>query len=531
MTSTVIDWNKDLPPEPEEEYQALVRALKRTRGFNLLFVQCSPAEGEQVISRAKADITEKTIEVLRLEKGVYKFYDIIEALPNRDDINILFVKGLEYSLFEYEEEKRELGWESKDIYSYSWRGVPLVLINLNQQRERFRDNFNICFVFIMRPFAIDYLLQRAPDFFDWRSGLFKVSAETDIILGAELEYLGSLSYQERQAELREIKRRLEDNRQMANQRAELLYQQGLLLVSDKRYEDAIVSFDESLKIQDDSYKSWYYKGLSLNNVGRYEDALASFDKALELEKNDHQVWIERGYALLSSEQYKEALASCDEAIKLKPDFPKAWYYRGEILFWLSRFQEAIASCDRAIKFQSDYYQAWDTRSRAMQWSNRPDYKKELISGCEKIIELFQLSKHNDLRLMGNSLSCLGNYEEAIIVYKKALEFEPDNYWIWNGQALALTCLGRYEDAISSYDKALEIKPDNYHIWYNRGLTLQELGRYNEAIISYYKGLRSVRNIGIFLRQVKVDQRNVYRAMIDLLQMILLDLLKKIGFRR
>ena len=503
MKADVIDWDQDLPPEPEEEYQALVRSLRRKKGFGLLFVECSPAEGERVIERVKGDITNKNIEVLRLTEGVYKFYDIIENLPNRDDINILFVKGLEYSLFEYEDEKRELGWENKDIYSYSWRSVPLLLINLNQQRERFRDNFNTCFVFIMRPFAIDYLLQRAPDFFDWRSGLFKVSAETDIISGRDLEDLRSLSYQERQAELLEIKKRLEDNRQTANQKADLFYQQGLLLVSGDQYEEAIVSFDESLKVKDDSYKSWHYKGVALNNVGRYEEALASFDKALEFEKNDHQVWTKRGHALDSLESYKEALASYDEAIKLKPDFPQAWYYRGLALRSLGRFQEAIESYDKAIELKPDYYEAWGSRSFALYWSGHDAYNdKKLIYSAEKALDIFKLGNHDNWRYQGLIISLLGRHEDAITCFDKVLKLQPDDYWAWNNRGIALLALGRYEEAIASYNKALEIKSHCY-IWGNRGLALLALGRYIEAIVSFYKALLAIDNLGVFLRAVKL----------------------------
>jgi hypothetical protein len=109
-----------------------------------------------------------------MDKSVYNFYNIIEDLAKRDEINILFVKGLEYSLYEYEQEKREIGGKSEDIYSYIGRGVPPVLINSNQQRERFRDNFKICFGFILPRFAVDYWIQRVPDFFDWRASLFKL---------------------------------------------------------------------------------------------------------------------------------------------------------------------------------------------------------------------------------------------------------------------------------------------------------------------------------------------------------------------
>ncbi len=149
MALELTDWDKDLPSERDEEYQALVRTLNFTEGFGLLFVRCSPAEGEQLITKIKKDITSKKTEVIRLEQAVTNLYEIIDNLVNKEEINILFITGLEHSFYQYEECKSLTGWNSRDIYSYSWKSVPPVLINLNQQRERFKENFNICFVFLL----------------------------------------------------------------------------------------------------------------------------------------------------------------------------------------------------------------------------------------------------------------------------------------------------------------------------------------------------------------------------------------------
>ncbi|NQE36826.1 tetratricopeptide repeat protein [Microcoleus asticus] len=326
MKPEAIDWDEDLPPaEPEEEYLTLVRTLKRTDGFNLLFVECSPAEGERWITRVKTDIPQQNIEVLRLKESVYDFYNLIEELPNRDRINVLFVQGLEYSLYEYEQEKKELGWESKDIYSYSWRGVPPVLINLNQQRERFRDNFKICFVFLLPKFAINYFIQRAPDFFDWRSSLFKLSMEKKLLQlesrqacserGKREDYL-ALTPHERKWELVRIQALIDEDGQIPEQKAELFLEQGLLHDSAEQYAKAIASFDKAFE--------------------QYAKAIASFDKALEIKPDDPEAWKNRGMALEDLGRGEEAIASYDKALEFKPDFHVAWYNRRYALGNLGR---------------------------------------------------------------------------------------------------------------------------------------------------------------------------------------------------
>jgi hypothetical protein len=172
MNKNLTEWDKDLPADPEEEYQALVRCLTWRKRFGLVFIRCSPRESELLISRVRQDIYEKRIEVLLLDKSIDNLFNIIENLPNREQINILFVKGIEESFIEY----IKPGYGGQGDY-YKLDTVPPILNHLNLQRERFRDNFNICLVFIVRLFGLKYFIHRAPDFFDWRAGVFEFGKE------------------------------------------------------------------------------------------------------------------------------------------------------------------------------------------------------------------------------------------------------------------------------------------------------------------------------------------------------------------
>jgi superkiller protein 3 len=234
-----------------------------------------------------------------MDKSVYNFYNIIEDLAKRDEINILFVKGLEYSLYEYEQEKREIGRKSEDIYSYIWRGVPPVLINSNQQRERFRDNFKICFGFILPRFAVDYLIQRVPDFFDWRASLFKLLTYKES-LQAKSKQAGSerwnredyiaLTSEEQKWELVRVQALIAQDGQTSEQKAELFYEKALLHDYAEEYAKAIASYNKALELKPYQDKAWYNRGMALRNLGKLEEAIASYDKALEIKPDYHVAW-------------------------------------------------------------------------------------------------------------------------------------------------------------------------------------------------------------------------------------------------
>ncbi|MEH2395083.1 MAG: tetratricopeptide repeat protein [Nostoc sp.] len=332
MKLELTDWDKDLPTEPNEEYQALVRTLNFTEGFGLLFARCSPAEGEQLIGKVKEEITNKKIEVLRLKQAVTNLYEIIDKLDNKKQIDILFITGLEHSFYEYEESKALAGWNSRDIYSYSWKSVPPVLINLNQQRERFRDSFNICFVFFLPLFAIKYFIQRAPDFFDWRSGLFDfpIDAETlkqessRILQDGDYEKYLTLTPEERTQEILAIQELIAADYQRTSSQAELLIKLGDLQLAGQDYKEAITSYDQALKFQPDLHEAWYNRGNALSNLGRTEEAIASYDQALKIKPDYPSPFYNKACYYALKGNIEQALENLQQAINLSPDECREW---------------------------------------------------------------------------------------------------------------------------------------------------------------------------------------------------------------
>jgi tetratricopeptide (TPR) repeat protein len=412
MSQAQADLIQDLPADSGAEYHALVRALKRRRGFGLLFVRCSPAEGKRLIARVRQDLPQKTIDVLSLDKPIDNLYEIIDSLPNKDQLNILFITGIEKSLVDYI--KPGIGGQG-DYYKLDT--IPRILGHLNLQRECFRDNFNICFVFLLPKFALKYFIRRAPDFFDWRSGVLEFAASPEsvqqesslIVLEGDYEKYLSLTSQQRNQKIFEIQELLAEDHLTLERKAKLLLEQGNLFLASNEYEEAI----------------------------------ASYDQAINITPNDAYAWWSRGNALLDLGQYAEAVTSYDRTLEIKPDYHEAWYNRGIALSQLGDYEEAIASYDRALAIKPDKYQTWNSR--------------------------------------GIALRQLGRYEESIDSYDHALDIKPVDYEAWYNRGCVLCRLGHYEEAIASWSQALAIKPDYPSAFYNTACLYALLGNANLAI--------------------------------------------------
>ncbi|MFK5970308.1 MAG: tetratricopeptide repeat protein, partial [Candidatus Marithrix sp.] len=304
----------------EKDYASLLRSLQMADGFSLLFVECSPAQAKRVVKKIKKQLKDKKIKLLYLPTAIHDLYTQVAALPKLQELDILFIEGLEKSFEEYIKE----GYGGEGDY-YVDDVVPRVLGNLNLQRERWRDEFtHLQIVFILPKYAMRFFMLRGNDFFDWRSGLFQFAMDRDLLVVAQsqihtdsFEKYEKLTPKQRTAKLLKIQILLEE-KQQTNQ-AELFVEQGLLYYTDAKYEQTLASFDKAVEIKSDYHQVWHGRGNVLDDLGRYEQALASYDKALKIKPDDHEAWTNRGNVLNDLGRYEQALASYDKALKIKPD--------------------------------------------------------------------------------------------------------------------------------------------------------------------------------------------------------------------
>jgi tetratricopeptide (TPR) repeat protein len=98
--------------------------------------------------------------------------------------------------------------------------------------------------------------------------------------------------------------------------------------------------------------------------------------------------------------------------------------------------------------------------------------QENLSNREKLVE------------EGGKLFENGDYKEALSVYNKVLNREPNNVDALNGKGITLLMLKEYGRALKTFDKILRIDPDCYRGLYNKGLIFYELRKYEKAIETF-----------------------------------------------
>ena len=105
------------------------------------------------------------------------------------------------------------------------------------------------------------------------------------------------------------------------------------------------------------------------------------------------------------------------------------------------------------------------------------------------IEDLSINKLSDVIKNARKLDDLGQYEEALSWYEKALEISPNDVVALYNKGGILASIGKHVEAITCYDKVIDINPTEVGAIYNKALALVNVGKYEDAIFFFDKVLQ------------------------------------------
>lgn len=96
--------------------------------------------------------------------------------------------------------------------------------------------------------------------------------------------------------------------------------------------------------------------------------------------------------------------------------------------------------------------------------------------------------HAGWRALGQTLANLGDYDDAIRAFERAVRLDSKNPDIWVDLGAAYLRTDELSRGKSALRRALDLEPFHALAYYNLGLALQEDGRYEDALESFEKAL-------------------------------------------
>jgi tetratricopeptide (TPR) repeat protein len=153
-----------------------------------------------------------------------------------------------------------------------------------------------------------------------------------------------------------------------------------------KVDEAIVHYQEVLRIKPRFAKAHYDLGYTLCQKGGMDEGIAQFQQALQIDPGYAEAHNNLGNALLEKGRVDEAISQYQEALQINPASAEARNNLGNVLLQKGRVDEAITQYQRALQISPGFATA-----------------------------------HNNL---GNALLQKGRVDEAITQYQEALRLNP-----------------------------------------------------------------------------------------------------------
>ena len=233
------------------------------------------------------------------------------------------------------------------------------------------------------------------------------------------------------------------------------FRRGTLLSKQKKYSEALTTFEQAIALAPQDSYPWNGKGSVLAELGQYPEALAAYEQAIALAPLDAPPWYGKGNVLKNLGQYLEALAAYEQAIALDPQGALSWNGKGNVLANLGRYSEALAAFDQVITLDPQFAHPWHGK--------------------------------------GESLRSLGQYFDALAAYEQAIVLDPQDALPWNGKGNALANLGQHPEALAAYDQSIAFDSQFAHPWQGKGVIFQRTQNLTAAHTCYLRCFALDRN--------------------------------------
>ena len=219
--------------------------------------------------------------------------------------------------------------------------------------------------------------------------------------------------------------------------------QGLMLLKEKRFTDAIEAFSNAIDADVDASEPYNNRGVCRFFTGDLKGAISDYTQALELNPDYAEAYKNRGGARFYNKDYERSIQDYTRALEIAPEDAETYYHRGIAEFHRGAYKKSLADHTHALRLQPD-----------------------LAAAANQIAWTLATCPMDDIR----------NGPRAVEMAQQALALSPEIIYL-DTLAAAYAEAGRFQDAVSVQQKVIawlkrndrteEIKEGNYRLFVYR----------------------------------------------------------------
>ncbi len=252
----------------------------------------------------------------------------------------------------------------------------------------------------------------------------------------------------------------------------------------KRPRESLAAYDRAAEIAPTNVEAWLGKAQCCTELDDLSAAITAYDRAIELEPRRPGVHALRGTALMKVYRVPDAIKSFRRGIEIEPDSAMLRYQLGTLLQLGAYFDEVFTKSTAQFQAEVDVLQRLDL-------SHSPAARKQLEEAVDVYRQALEINPGMafvDLQ-MGQCLLKLNRNEEAEAAFKQAVAKDPRDYQSLLG--LAASCYGqqRFADAAASMRPVLKLYPNEAQAHALLGFCLEKDRKLEEALASFRQAVK------------------------------------------
>lgn len=272
---------------------------------------------------------------------------------------------------------------------------------------------------------------------------------------------------------------------------------GDVLMSFRRNQEAVAAYRKAAELAPAALEVHWALWALLDRMAAHRQAILTLQEIARLDPENPLAHLRLARAYGQSDRLEEAVASYRRAVELEPDIRSLRLPLARALFDVLDYEGARQQVEfvlaRAETGSPEWASARDLLAYLRGETHDPGRRfdesqtlRKLPWYSERNLKRWVLTRGEGWRLMEQ-----GRHAEAEQAFRRALEFNPEDHRTWYDLGQALTALGRYEEAIEAFEKGIalgrfaEFYPDSV---FQIGRCLAKLGRWTDAIARFQRVL-------------------------------------------
>tara|TARA_B100000579_G_scaffold415661_1_gene410480 strand:+ start:4748 stop:7030 length:2283 start_codon:yes stop_codon:yes gene_type:complete len=248
-------------------------------------------------------------------------------------------------------------------------------------------------------------------------------------------------------------------------------------------------YNEAINILKYIYKSSnqheiaYNLGYSYYQINNYDESIKYFTQAILMSPEDYKTYYYLGLSYKANALYKQAQDAFKKCISLNSNWGLGHYELGLIYEIILDDQLAIKHFELANK--NENFDDLNYKLGMLYYKNENFYK------AMKPLKEYLLKNMTDYKTMtviGNIFIEVKRYPEAIDIYNRLIDIEPNNEKFYYNIANSYYMLNDFDNALEYYLRITELNEESYDIFIDIGIILNKKNMFQKAELYLLKAL-------------------------------------------